>query len=180
MKEYSDEFDEYYYSQRLLDMRIRNPNVQRLSIHGEILSLCMIGWILIPLTGGFVVNTGISVILGSLIFYIKELFLKSNDYKLMEGLLNQRIEILKEKEIIGEKEVIEIENELEKLKPQFVPNYFSEMKNTFIDIIRKILSPVAYEVEEERVRQFDYLRKVEKEYQAYRVSQGKDPGATYF
>ena len=180
MKEYSDEFDDYYYSQRLLDVRIRNPNVQRLSIHGEILSLCMIGWMLIPLTGGFVVNTGISVVLGSLIYYIKELFVMNNDYKLMEGLLNQRIELLKEKEIIDEKEVTEIENELEKLKPQLMPEYFSEMKNTFIGIIRKILSPVAYEIEEERVKQFDYLRKVEKEYQAYRVSQGKDPGASYF
>ena len=180
MKEDDEMVNRFDMTRRLLDMDMKYRIQNHLSLNGEVWAACLIGWMLVPLVGGFALNTSIATALGAAIYYGREYIHEQSNYRLTEWMMENRVESMKQHNLLNEEECQEVIDTIHSLKPHDISGYIKYIREMLSKVYASAISPVSYEVNEERVRQNRYLKKIEKEYQVWRVEQGLEPGSTYF
>ena len=152
-----------------------------LDLRGEMLAACIIGWILSPLVGGMIINTGIGIAFGGISYTCREYYRTHLAYKLYFWLFEQKVETLLEEEIITEEEqevilsIVRDENNPGKTFKEPLAQFFYKLVYTLSRAF-----PVVTTVTEEEIYQRKYLSQIEPEYDEWRKERGLPSAGTYY
>ena len=151
-----------------------------LSLHHEVLATCIIGWMVLPAAGTFLLNTAVATILGASIYYIHERFTSLSNYKLMRFLLEQKVQTLQQEKILSPEEASAL---LAETISSITPRSSGEVLVHWATRSAFVLSrafPVLMKLSEEELEQKKYLQHLELEYVDWRKEQGLKPVGSLF
>lgn len=144
----------------------------------EMLAACSVGWMILPLFGSFLLNTGVGIVAGSVFYFANDFLISFTNDKLFLWLFEQKVKQLEKNQIISAEEA----NIVHTLGTQNHFTFSSHVNNLLSSLTTKLTRafPIVVFRTEEEIQQKKYMIQLEREYVDWRQEKGLEPAGKFF